>query len=143
VEQSFTIDYSITRELEVTYQTIEGNGRGGSAVDRPVPVAGNGDHGMYDGNNVSGRESSVASSDLDADHDEHVPVKLRNLNDIIADLEEGEPQLHVMSTEEPASLSKAEGDPRWRAAMKEELDSIEDNQTWMLYDLPQGRQATR
>jgi hypothetical protein len=125
MEQSFTIDYSVTREPTVTDHTAEENERGGSAVESLVPVAENGDQGMYDGNNVSGRESSVTNSDLDADHDTHVPVKLRKLNDVIADMGESEPQLHVMSSEEHASLAQA--NPRWRAAMKEELDSIEDN----------------
>jgi hypothetical protein len=90
---------------------------------------------MNAGNNESGRESLVASSDLDVDHDANVLVKMRRLNDVIANLEENEPRHHVVSFEEPATLSEAQADPRWRAAMKEELDSIEDNQTWMLCDL--------
>jgi hypothetical protein len=49
-------------------------------------MARNGDHGMDDGNNVSGRESSLASLDLDADHDAHALVKLRKLSDVIANL---------------------------------------------------------
>jgi hypothetical protein len=66
---------------------------------------------------------------------------MRRHDDVIIDLEESEPQLHVVSFEEPASLSEAQADPRWGAAMKEELDSIEDNQTWTLCDLLQGRRA--
>jgi hypothetical protein len=66
---------------------------------------------------------------------------MRRHDDVIIDLEESEPQLHVVSFEEPASLSEAQANPRWGAAMKEELDSIEDNQTWTLCDLLQGRRA--
>jgi hypothetical protein len=66
---------------------------------------------------------------------------MRRHDDVIIDLEESEPQLHVVSFEEPASLSEAQAGPRWGAAMKEELDSIEDNQTWTLCDLLQGRRA--
>jgi hypothetical protein len=135
MEQTFTIDYLVTREPTMVEPTTDENGRGRSASDSPVPVTGGGDHGMSDADNESRRVSSVASSDLDADHDAHVPVKMRRLDDVIADLEENEPQLHVVSYEEPATLSEAHADPRWRAAM-EELDSIEDNQTWTLCDLP-------
>jgi hypothetical protein len=46
---------------------------------------------MTDGDHESRRRSSVASSYLDVDHDAHV----------IADLEESEPQLHVVSSKEP------------------------------------------
>jgi hypothetical protein len=141
MELSFTIDYSVTQEPTVIEHTTKENGRWGSAIDSPVPVARDGDHGMNDDNNESGGECSVASSDLDADHDAHVPVKLRRLDDVIADLEKNEPKLHVVSYEEPATPSEAQADPRWRAAMKEELDSIEDNQTWMLCDLPQGHRV--
>jgi hypothetical protein len=50
---------------------------------------------------------SVASSDIDADHDALLPVKVRRLSDIMSQLEEREPQLHVLSSEGTASLIEA------------------------------------
>jgi hypothetical protein len=53
------------------------------------------DHGAGDGDHEVDRASSVASSDLDADHDANLPVKVRRLSDIMSGLEDREPQLHV------------------------------------------------
>jgi hypothetical protein len=125
----------------VAEHTAEENGRGCSVSESYVPMIAGGDCGMTNGDHEPSRGSLVASSDLNADHDAHVPVKMRRPDDVIADLEVSEPQLHVVSSEEPVSLLEAQADPRWRETMKEELDSIEDNQTWILCDLPQGRRA--
>jgi hypothetical protein len=38
-------------------------------------------------------------------------------------------ELCAVSTKEPSSLEEAASDPAWRAAMVEELRSIEDNDT--------------
>jgi hypothetical protein len=46
-----------------------------------------------------------------------------------------------VSSEEPNSFDEAEQDPCWRRAMLNELRSIEENQTWVLTDLPLGRRA--
>jgi hypothetical protein len=40
--------------------------------------------------------------------------------------------------EEPATFSEAEFDQAWQQAMKEELRSIKENQTWVLANLPPG-----
>jgi hypothetical protein len=50
-------------------------------------------------------------------------------------------ELHAVSAEEPTSLEEAAHDPSWRAAMMEELCSIEDNKTWDIVDLSTGHQA--
>jgi hypothetical protein len=50
-------------------------------------------------------------------------------------------ELHAISSDEPASFDEAERSPRWRKAMMEEMESIEDNKTWALADLPPGRNA--
>jgi hypothetical protein len=39
-------------------------------------------------------------------------------------------------SDEPNTLAKAERSPSWRKGMVEEMESIEDNQTWSLVDLP-------
>jgi hypothetical protein len=48
-------------------------------------------------------------------------------------------ELHVVSFDEPNSFTEDERRPSWRNAMMEEMDSIEENGTWSLVDLPPGR----
>jgi hypothetical protein len=50
-------------------------------------------------------------------------------------------ELHAVSSDEPSSFEVAEQDPCWRKAMLEEMQSIEDNQTWSLADLSADRRA--
>jgi hypothetical protein len=38
-------------------------------------------------------------------------------------------ELHVVSSDEPTSFTKAERNPSWKKAMMEEMDSIEENCT--------------
>jgi hypothetical protein len=45
----------------------------------------------------------------------------------------------VVSFDEPTSFAEAEHSPSWRKVMMEEMDSIEENGTWSLVDLPPGR----
>jgi hypothetical protein len=40
-----------------------------------------------------------------------------------------EPQLHAVSSDEPASLARAQADHCWKNAMEEEMSSIEANET--------------
>ncbi|CAJ2633078.1 unnamed protein product [Trifolium pratense] len=46
-----------------------------------------------------------------------------------------------MAESEPIDVNSALQSEKWRCAMKEELDSIESNQTWELVDLPQRKKA--
>jgi hypothetical protein len=43
---------------------------------------------------------------------------------------------NVMSTGEPCTFAEAEQDAAWQATMQEEINSIKQNQTWELADLP-------
>jgi hypothetical protein len=83
----------------------------------------------------------VASENLDADHGDSVTVRVRRLDDIVAELDNRELQLHVLSSDEPVTFDEAESNPCWRRAMEEEISAIEENKTWTLCELPQGRQA--
>lgn len=47
-----------------------------------------------------------------------------------------EQELHLGSAEESATFKEAEQDPQWRRAMIEEMNSIEENETWALVDPP-------
>jgi hypothetical protein len=67
----------------------------------PVPMQNGGDH-------EQSRERSVASSDLDAEHDKDLPIKMRNLGDIVAVVERCGLELHVVSSDEPAYLVEAQ-----------------------------------
>ncbi|GAU40628.1 hypothetical protein TSUD_190050 [Trifolium subterraneum] len=49
--------------------------------------------------------------------------------------------LAFMAESKPIDVISALKSEKWRCAMKEELDSIESNQTWELVDLPQNKRA--
>ena len=49
--------------------------------------------------------------------------------------------LCLFAREEPASYLEAEKEPGWRSAMDEEMQSIADNRTWELTELPPGHRA--
>lgn len=85
--------------------------------------------------------------DLDDEHD-GAPLRFRRVDNILGDaVVPGQAQrelgdeLHAVSAEEPTSFTEAEQEECWRAAMKEELRSIEDNATWKAVDLPPGHRA--
>jgi hypothetical protein len=94
-----------------------------------------------DGENAQSRGTSIASSNLDADHDTQLLVKIRKLSEVIADLDDQGVQLHVVSPEEPTTVAKAQSDQNWKRAMEEEMSAIEDNKTWKLCQMPHGHQA--
>ena len=52
-------------------------------------------------------------------------------------MEDGE--LHLAAGEEPSTFDEAEPHAAWRAAMLDELASIEENKTWTLTPLPAGK----
>jgi hypothetical protein len=49
----------------------------------------------------------------------------------------------VANSDEPTSFAEVERNPSWRKAMMEEMDSIEENGTWSLVDLPPGRKPIK
>ena len=81
---------------------------------------------------------------LDADDDARVAHHFRRVSDVLG-LHYGAVQpdkkLLIASAEEPSTFKEAELDPSWRRAMIEEVNSIEENNTWELTDLPAGHQA--
>jgi hypothetical protein len=48
-------------------------------------------------------------------------------------------ELHVVSSDEPTSFTEAERSLGWRKAIMEEMDSVKENGTWSLIDLPPDR----
>jgi hypothetical protein len=89
-------------------------------------------------------DNDVNGKNLDTDHDDDALLCFRSMSDILA-----MPrftlralvavELHVMSSDEPASFIEVERSLSWRKAMMEEMDSIDENGTWSLFDLPPGR----
>jgi hypothetical protein len=47
----------------------------------------------------------------------------------------------VTSTGEPCSFAEAEWEEPWRAAMRDEINLVERNNTWELVNLPPRHQA--
>jgi hypothetical protein len=89
-------------------------------------------------------DDDIDDKNLDADHNDDALLRFRSMRGILTTpgftpralvVEE----LHVVSSNEPASFVEAEHSPSWRKAMMEEMDSIEENGTWSLIDLPPGR----
>jgi hypothetical protein len=89
-------------------------------------------------------DDDVDDENLDADHDDDAPLCFCSMSNILV-MPEFTPralvveELHVVSSDEPSSFAEAERNPSWRKAMMEEMDSIEENGTWSLIDLPHGR----
>jgi hypothetical protein len=91
-------------------------------------------------------DDDVDDENLDPDHDDDAPLRFRRMSDILATpgfaphalVDE---KLHVVSSDEPTSFAVTKCNPSWRNAMMEEMDSIEENDTWSLVDLPPGRKS--
>jgi hypothetical protein len=97
---------------------------------------------------------------LDAFHDES-PVRYRCIDSVISEEESvpGQAQRVLLQAQrgrprrvqeelqfiaggtEPRTFAEAEQNQTWRAAMKEEIDSIQENHTWELAELPRGCRA--
>jgi transposase InsO family protein len=86
------------------------------------------------------------SDNLDADHDEDVPLRYRTMDDILGlaiprgpaprNLVQGVLMLQI--GEEPDTFTEAHEEQAWRDAMAEEIKAIDDNNTWRLVTLPLG-----
>jgi hypothetical protein len=85
----------------------------------------------------------LGDEDLDADHDEDVPLQFRRVDNILGPtspqgwaLRVLSQELHIINSDELKSFAEAEADPSWRRAMLEEMKATEDNGTWYLTSLP-------
>ena len=73
-------------------------------------------------------------------------VRFRRLDDIVGGTGPiglagrllNDPELLLVSAEEPPTFALAEHDANWRRAMLEEMKAIEENETWELVDPPLG-----
>jgi hypothetical protein len=116
----FTVEYTTTGSVA----PIADGADEALTEESPLP-AGAGDTEVDD---------DVDDENLDTDHDDDAPLRFRSMSDILvtpgftphALVAE---ELHVVSSDEPASFTEAEHNPRWRKVMMEEMDSIEENGT--------------
>ncbi|GJV89252.1 ribonuclease H-like domain, reverse transcriptase, RNA-dependent DNA polymerase [Tanacetum coccineum] len=70
-------------------------------------------------------------------HFDHTPIRgYRTLTDIYENTEE-----LLLAEDEPKNYKEASNDQKWIEAMKDELDSINRNNTWRLTSLPPGHKA--
>jgi hypothetical protein len=89
-------------------------------------------------------DDNVDDENLDANHDDNALLHFRSMSDILvtsgfAPRALVAEELHVVSSDELASFVEAEHNPSWRKVIMDEMDSIEENGTWSLIDLPPGR----
>ena len=86
-------------------------------------------------------QSSVSRIDRDSYDDSTEPKKFRPLSGIYDATEEVEldEELWLMGVDEPVNYAQAVKDVNWRKAMKQEINSIEANDTWKLTSLPPGQ----
>ena len=82
---------------------------------------------------------------VDASHD-NTPLRYRGIDNVIGDVpvpghaarDLNDETLCLVCEGEPSSFAEAEHDVAWQAAMKEEMEAVERNDTWELVDLPRG-----
>jgi hypothetical protein len=117
---TFIVEYDLSREQVMV---------DGADVQEEEPVQVDGVHEAGGDDSDQGQDEYLVSENLDADHGDSVPVRVRRLDDIVAELDNQEPQLHMLSSDEPATFDEAEPDPWWRRAMEEDISSIEENET--------------
>jgi hypothetical protein len=92
-------------------------------------------------------EQEVTEEDLNTDHDD-TPLRVCAIDDLIKDAEllglarrMLNMELNFTSAEELALFNEAKKEAAWRAAMREEMKAIEDNDTWELTSLAVGHYA--
>jgi hypothetical protein len=95
-------------------------------------------------NDVDDDNHDANDNNIDVDHVDDALMRFNNINDILVTVEFAlctlvVEELHVVSSNEPASFTEAERSPSWRKVMMEEMMSIEENDTCSLIDLPPSR----
>ncbi|GJR23767.1 zinc finger, CCHC-type containing protein [Tanacetum coccineum] len=82
-------------------------------------------------------DDGIATTKDTKSHFDHTPIRgYRTLTDIYENTEE-----LLLAEDEPKDYKEASNDQNWIEAMKDELDSINRNNTWRLTSLPPGHKA--
>ena len=87
--------------------------------------------------------SASMTSSGESSQGDSEPRRFRLLGDIYNETEETEPgdELLLMGIDEPVNYMQACKKKEWKNAMERELESIENNNTWKLMELPPGSKA--
>jgi hypothetical protein len=126
----FTVEYTTTGSAAPM-----ADGADEASTVEPLLPAGAGDTEVDD---------DVNNENLDADHNDDTQLRFHSMSDILETLGFAPralvaKELHVVSSDELTSFTAAEHNPSWKKVMMEEIDSIEENGTWSLVDLPPSR----
>jgi hypothetical protein len=86
-------------------------------------------------------DDDIDDENLVADHNDDAPLHFHSMSDILATPGFAPralvtKELHMVSSDESTSFVETEHNPSWRKVMMEEMDSIEENGTWSLVELP-------
>lgn len=90
-----------------------------------------------------GLQSPASTENSDNYDDSNATRKYRSLYEVYNDSQEVEleDELYLMGTEEPNTYRQASSDKDWRLAMQQEMNSIEQNGTWKLTELPKDQKV--
>lgn len=85
--------------------------------------------------------SPATRLDRESYDDSTEPRKTRYIREIYDVTEEMDTtaELHLMGVDEPGNFKQAVKDDNWKQAMRQEIQSIEENETWELTTLPPGQ----
>lgn len=109
----------------------------------------NADAGNNDFRDTGGAENTTPVrarvTEVSPEHydDSTEPKRFRPVAEIYEETEEMQmdEELMLIGTEEPTNYEQAVKDRNWRDAMQKEMNSIEDNGTWILTELPAGHKV--
>src|SRR5438128_426288 len=84
--------------------------------------------------------------EFNVDHDDDAPFRFHALDNVLgpattlglAGRELEEVELQFLTDDEPATFAEVEQEKVWHDAMRKEMRSMEENQTWHLVNLPSG-----
>lgn len=84
-----------------------------------------------------------SDGEINVENYDETPKQFRSIRDIYSNTEEVEldNELMMIAVEEPKNYEQAVKEQEWRLAMKNEIDSIEQNGTWELTELPAGHKV--
>jgi hypothetical protein len=146
-DDMFTMQYRVLRGEREGDKLEVGNGDLEAEPRTPLVTPGVSNHTSAPGGSLVELLMGLHEEDLDADHDDTL-IQLRSMNDLVGTtpppeyvvrtLDGGDEQLHIASAEEPASVVQVTQEVPWQKAMEEELQAIEENQTWTLTELHAG-----